>query len=57
MTQKSIKLFVIENDSKAPEKNYATNKTALCNIDDLWSIDILDLKDYGTENKGGYRYV
>ena len=23
----------------------------------MWSLDILDLKDYGPENKRGYRYV
>ena len=26
-------------------------------IDDIWSLDILDLKDYGLENNRGYRYV
>ena len=26
-------------------------------IDELWSLDILDLKDYGPENNRGYRYV
>ena len=26
-------------------------------IDDIWSLDILDLNDYGPENNRGYRYV
>ena len=26
-------------------------------IDDIWSLDILDLKDYGPKNNRGYRYV
>ena len=26
-------------------------------IDDIWSLDILDLIDYGLENLRGYRYV
>ena len=36
---------------------YATNKTDVYYIDDIWSLDILDLKDYGPENNRGYRYV
>ena len=26
-------------------------------MDDVWSLDILDLKDYGREYYRGYRYV
>ena len=26
-------------------------------MDEIWSLDILDLKDYGPENYTGYRYV
>ena len=57
MTQKSIKIFVNEIYSKPPRKNYATNKTDVYHIDDIWSLDILDLKDYGLENNRGCRYV
>ena len=57
MTQKNIKLFVNEIYSKPPKKYYATNKTDVYHIDDIWSLDILDLKDYGSENNRGYRYV
>ena len=57
MTQKSIKIFINEIYSKPPKKNYITNKTDVFYIDDIWSIDILDLKDYGPENNRGYRYV
>ena len=39
------------------KKNYAINKTDVYHIDDTWSLDILDLKDYGPENNRGYRYV
>ena len=31
--------------------------TDVYHIDDIWSLDILDLKDYGPENNRGYRYV
>ena len=57
MTQKSIKVFVDEIDSKGPGKSYPTNKTDVYHIDVIWSLDILDLNDYGPENNGGYRYV
>ena len=57
MTQKNIKIFINEIYSKRPKRNYATNKTDVYFIDDIWSLDILDLKDYGPENNRGYRYV
>ena len=57
MTQKNIKIFINEIYSKPPKRNYATNKTDVYYIDDIWSLDILDLKDYGLENNRGYRYV
>ena len=57
MTQKNIKLFINEIYSKPPKKYYDTNKTDVYHIDDIWSLDVLDLKDYGPENNKGYRYV
>ena len=57
MTQKNIKIFINEIYSKPPRKYYPTNKTDVYYIDDIWSLDILDLKDYGPENNKGYRYV
>ena len=57
MTQKSIKMFINEVYSKPPEKNYITNKTDVFFIDNIWSLDILDPKDYGPENNRGDRYV
>ena len=57
MSQKNIKLFINEIYSKPPKKNYVTNKTDVYHIDDIWSLDILDLKDYGPKNNRGYRYV
>ena len=57
MTQKNIKIFINEIYSKPPKKNYLTNKTDVYHIDDIWSLAILDLKDYGSENNKIYRYV
>ena len=57
MSQKNIKIFINEIYSKPPKKNYDTNKTDVYYIDDIWSLDILDLKEYGPESNRGYRYV
>ena len=57
MTQKNIKIFINEIYSKPPKKYYPTNRTDVYYIDDIWSLDILDLKDYGPKNNRGYRYV
>ena len=57
MSQKNIKIFINEIYSKPPKKYYITNKTDVYYIDDIWSLDILDLKDYSPENNRGYRYV
>ena len=46
MTQNTIKNFIDKIYSKAPKKNYATNKTDVYHIDEIWSTDLLDLKDY-----------
>ena len=50
MTRKSIKIFINEIYRKPPRKNHPTNKTDVHHIDDIWSLDILDLKDCGPEN-------
>ena len=57
MTQKNIKIFINEIYSKPPKKYYPTNKTDVYYIDDIWSLDILDLNDYGPKNNRGYRYA
>ena len=58
MTQKNIKILINEIYSKPPKKNYDTNKTDVYyTMDAIWSLDILDLKDYGPENNRGFRYV
>ena len=57
MTQKTIKNFINEIHSKPPKKSYPTHKTNVYNIDNFWTSDILDLKDYGLQNIKAYRYV
>ena len=48
--------FIDEIYSKPPKKIYVTNKINIYHIDDTWSIDLLDLNDYGPKNNRGYRY-
>ena len=57
MSQKDLQLFINEIYSEGPKKNYATHKTDVYHIDDIWSLDILDLKIYGPKNNLGCRYV
>ena len=57
MTQKNIKIFINEIYSKGPKRNYVTNKTDVYHIDDIQSLNIIDLKYYGPENNRGYRHV
>ena len=32
------------------KRNYATNKTDVYHIDEIWNLDELDLRDYGPES-------
>ena len=53
MTQRQLKIYINETYSKGPKNNYVTKKTDFYHMDDIWSLDILDLKDYGPENNKG----
>ena len=52
-----MKIFIDEIYSKAPMKNYPTNKTIIKSIDDIWSSDLLDMNDYDPKNNSSYRYI
>ena len=43
----NIQVFKEEISSKPPKRNYITNKTDAYYIDGIWSLDMLDSKDYG----------
>ena len=51
------KIFIDEIYSKAPKKNYPTNKLVYNHIDEIWSIDLADMIDYKTSNNKGFRYI
>ena len=57
MTQKTHKNIINQVYSKPLKENYPTNKTVVYHIDEICSLDILDLKDYGPENNRDFRYV
>ena len=57
MTQKSIKMFINEIYSLGPKKIYPTKKTDGYHIDDIRSLDFLNLKDCGPDNNRGYSCV
>ena len=50
-------MFKNEIYSKSLKRKYPTNKTDVYHIGDNWSLDFLDLKDYGPESNRGYRYA
>ena len=51
------KIFIDEIYSKAPKKNYPTNKIVYNHIDEIWSVDLADMIDYKISNNKGYRYI
>ena len=57
MTQKTIQSFMNGTYSNGPKQNYAINKTDVYYIDNIWSLDIKHLKDYGPEISRRHRYV
>ena len=57
MTQRTIENFKDKIYSKASKTIYNTNKTiAFCN-NNMWSLDILELRDNGPENIRSYRCI
>ena len=55
--QVTIKVFREEISSKAPRTKYFTNKTKIFGIDDIWSLNVIDLGEYGPENIRGFIYL
>ena len=51
------KIFIDEIYSKPPVRNYPTNKIVCNNIDEIWSIDLVDMIDYKVSNNKGFRYI
>ena len=51
------KTFIDEIYSKAPKKNYPTNKIIYNHIDEIWSVDLADMIDYKISNNKGFRYI
>ena len=52
-----IKAFIDAIYCKPPEKIYETNKIIYNQIDETWSIDLVDMIDYKTSIKKRFRYI
>ena len=57
INEDKIKIFIDEIYSKAPKKNYPTNKVIYNHVDEIWSIDLADMVDYKVSNNKGFRYI
>ena len=57
MKKHKFRIFIDEIYSKAPKKNYPTNKIVYNHIDEILSIDLADMIDYKISNKKSYRYI
>ena len=55
--RKQLKFSWTKSIPHHPKRNYITNKTDVYSIDVSWSLEILDLNEYGHENDSGNRYV
>ena len=53
----NYQIFIDEIYSKAPKKNYPTNIIVYNHIDDIWSIDLVDMIDYRISNNKGFRCI
>ena len=52
-----IKIFIDEIYSKPPRKNCPNKKILYNLIDEIWSIDIVDMVDYKSSHNKGFRYI
>ena len=52
-----IEIFIDEQYSSPPRKNYPTNKIVNIYIDELWSIDLADKNVYKRPNVKGFKYI
>ena len=57
MKKYKFKNFIDEIYSKAPKKKYPTNKIIYNHIDEIWSIDLVDMIDYKISNNKAFRYI
>ena len=57
MKRDLTKIFIDEIYSSPPKKKYPTNKIKYNHIDDIRSMDLVDIIDYKISNIKGYRYI
>ena len=57
MKRDLTKIFINEIYSKPPRKNFETNKILYNYIDEIWSIDLVDMIDCKTSNNKVFRCI
>ena len=57
MKQSLIDTNIHKIYTNSPKKYYLTNKTIVKHNHDTWSMDLLDMVDYGVKNNKRFRYI
>ena len=57
MKRDLTKIFIDEIYSKPPKKKYPTKKVIYNHVDEIWSIDLVDMIDYKISNNKRFRYI
>ena len=58
MTKRDLtKIFIDEIYTFPLKKMYSTNQIIYIHIDDIWSIDLVDMIDYKISNNKRFRYT
>ena len=57
MKKDTVKSFNDKIQSKPPKKNYPTKKIVNNHIDEIRSIDMMDMSDYKVLNNKWFRYI
>ena len=53
----NIKTYINEIYFTALKKNYRIDKIIYNHIDEIWSIDLMDMSDYMISNNNGFMYI
>ena len=56
MAKKDKINFLIDKIYSPSRKNYPSNKIVFNHMDEIWSIDLMDMSEYKISNKG-FRYI
>ena len=57
MEKDKVKLFFDEIKSRPPNKNYTSDKIRYTVVDQIWSIDLMNVSDYKTTKTKAFRHI